>query len=155
MLIVLAIIVLLIYIISPLDILPDIFGPIGRLDDFLLTGFFAYSFMKGKNPLGVIWRLISRMQSAQRMNSQGRGGFMGGGGPKGGNESTKGTLSPWEILEIEPGASEEEIQKAYKRQLSKYHPDRVNHLGKELRDLAHQKTIQIQQAYEALMQSRR
>ena len=40
LLIVLAIIVLLIYIISPLDILPDIFGPIGRLDDLLLTGFF-------------------------------------------------------------------------------------------------------------------
>ena len=59
-------------------------------------------------------------------------------------------LDPWEVLEVEPGASSEEIQAAYKAQLLKYHPDRVNHLGDEFQQLAHRKTLAIRQAYTIL-----
>ena len=59
-------------------------------------------------------------------------------------------LDPWEVLEVEPGASSEEIQAAYKAQLLKYHPDRVSHLGDEFQQLAHRKTLAIRQAYTIL-----
>ena len=59
-------------------------------------------------------------------------------------------LDPWEVLELEPGASSEEIQAAYKAQLLKYHPDRVSHLGDEFQQLAHRKTLAIRQAYTIL-----
>lgn len=59
-------------------------------------------------------------------------------------------LDPWQVLQLEPGASPEEIHAAYKAQLLKYHPDRVSHLGDELQQLAHRKTLAIRQAYTIL-----
>lgn len=56
-------------------------------------------------------------------------------------------LDPWQVLQLEPGASLEEIDAAYKAQLLKYHPDRVSHLGDEFQQLAHRKTLAIRQAY--------
>lgn len=60
------------------------------------------------------------------------------------------TLDPWQILHLEPGASPEVIDAAYKAQLLKYHPDRVSHLGDEFQQLAHRKTLAIRQAYTIL-----
>lgn len=60
------------------------------------------------------------------------------------------SLDPWQVLQLEPGASLEEIQAAYKAQLLKYHPDRVSHLGDEFQQLAHRKTLAIRQAYAIL-----
>ncbi len=34
--------------------------------------------------------------------------------------------------------------------MKKYHPDRVADLGEELRKVAHEKSVEIQRAYEAL-----
>jgi DnaJ family protein C protein 9 len=34
-------------------------------------------------------------------------------------------VNPYEVLEIQPGASLEEIKRAYRRMALKYHPDRV------------------------------
>lgn len=59
-------------------------------------------------------------------------------------------LDPWQVLQLEPGASPDEIHAAYKAQLLKYHPDRVSHLGDELQQLAHRKTLAIRQAYTIL-----
>ena len=67
------------------------------------------------------------------------------------DESRKAELlDPWEILHLEPGASQEVIDAAYKEQLLKYHPDRVSHLGDEFQRLAHRKTLAIRQAYTIL-----
>jgi preprotein translocase subunit Sec63 len=54
---------------------------------------------------------------------------------------------PYAVLGVRPGASAEEITKAYRAQLRRYHPDHVAHLGDELQTLAHQKTLDIQRAY--------
>jgi DnaJ-class molecular chaperone len=59
-------------------------------------------------------------------------------------------LDPWQVLHLEPGASSEVIDAAYKAQLLKYHPDRVSHLGDEFQQLAHRKTLAIRQAYTIL-----
>ena len=40
-----------------------------------------------------------------------------------------------EVLEVLPAASSREIQAAYRKQMSQYHPDKVATLGQELREL--------------------
>ena len=57
---------------------------------------------------------------------------------------------PHEILGVSRNASAEEIQSAYRTLATQYHPDKVQHLGSELRELAHRKMIEIQSAYEQL-----
>ena len=51
------------------------------------------------------------------------------------------------VLELEPGTSAEAIKRAYKEQLMKYHPDRVQHLGKEFQQMAEHKTKLITEAF--------
>lgn len=53
-----------------------------------------------------------------------------------------------EILEIPINADLETIQNSYRRLVKEYHPDKVNNMGKEIRELAQKKTIEINQAYE-------
>jgi len=60
---------------------------------------------------------------------------------------------PYELLGITYGATADEITRAYRAQLMRYHPDRVAGLGEELQRLAHERTIAIQRAYAALRES--
>jgi hypothetical protein len=62
---------------------------------------------------------------------------------------------PYELLGVSPEASDSAIRKRYKKLLLDYHPDRVNHLGEEIRDLAARKTTEINQAYAAIKELRR
>ena len=56
----------------------------------------------------------------------------------------------YEILEISPSASIDEIKKAYRKMAKKYHPDRVEHLGKEHKKGAEEKFKEVLKAYEQL-----
>ncbi|MEZ4873283.1 MAG: DnaJ domain-containing protein [Bdellovibrionales bacterium] len=60
---------------------------------------------------------------------------------------------PYQILEIHSKANGTEIKRAYLRQMAKYHPDKVEHLGEELQVLAQQKTREIGWAYDTLTKS--
>ena len=51
------------------------------------------------------------------------------------------------VLKVAPSASVDEIRRAYKLQMSQYHPDKVAALGAELRELAERKTKDITEAY--------
>lgn len=53
-----------------------------------------------------------------------------------------------EILEIPINADLETIKNSYRRLVKEYHPDKVSNMGKEIRQLAQKKTIEINQAYE-------
>ena len=59
---------------------------------------------------------------------------------------------PYEVLGISPGASEEEIKKAYRDLARKYHPD--NYQNNPLADLAQEKMKDINEAYDALTKKR-
>lgn len=59
-----------------------------------------------------------------------------------------------DILGVSPVADVEQIRDAYKRLISKYHPDKVDSLGQELRDLAEHKTQEITLAYREGMRAR-
>ena len=67
----------------------------------------------------------------------------------------KNVDSDYKILEITPDASDEEIKKAYRKMAKKYHPDKVNHLGEDVKQQAEEKFRQVQEAYENLKRSRR
>jgi DnaJ like chaperone protein len=59
-----------------------------------------------------------------------------------------GNRRDYDVLGVSPSAAPEEIKGAYRELVKKYHPDRVAHLGDEFRQLAHEKFLQVQQAYE-------
>ena len=56
-----------------------------------------------------------------------------------------------DVLDISAMASREEIVAAYKRRISEYHPDKVATMGCEIRDLAQQRSAQINAAYDEAM----
>ncbi|MFA5046712.1 MAG: TerB family tellurite resistance protein [Paludibacter sp.] len=60
----------------------------------------------------------------------------------------------YKSLEIEPSATNEEIKKAYRRMAMKYHPDKVNDLGDEVKKSATEKFRSINEAYESLKKQR-
>ena len=83
----------------------------------------------------------------------------GGGYSSGGSESTGGyrshTLdSDYQILEISPNASDDEVKRAYRTLAKKYHPDRVAHLGDDMRKAAEEKFARLSQAYDNIRKAR-
>ncbi len=56
----------------------------------------------------------------------------------------------FKILEIEKTATPEDIKKAYKKMVFKYHPDKVSHLGEEHQLVAHEKIVKVNEAYNTL-----
>ena len=58
------------------------------------------------------------------------------------------------ILGVPAEATADQVREAYKHLISKYHPDKVDALGQEIRDLAERKTQEITAAYREAMRSR-
>ena len=58
---------------------------------------------------------------------------------------------PRVILNVSRYATKDQIKKAYKELIKKYHPDKVAYLGDEFQKMAHKKMVNIQKAYETLM----
>jgi len=56
----------------------------------------------------------------------------------------------YSILDIPQNSTIEQIKSAYRVKLKEYHPDKVAHLGEELKQLAAKKILQINGAYEFL-----
>jgi len=70
------------------------------------------------------------------------------------DSASLGASGDFETLGVKTGASREEVRSAYRALVKKYHPDRVQHLGEEFRELAQQKFIAIQTSYERICASR-
>ena len=60
----------------------------------------------------------------------------------------------YKILEIESSATNDEVKKAYYEQMTKYHPDRVNHLGEHLKKFANEYCVRLNEAYERIKKKR-
>jgi DnaJ like chaperone protein len=62
----------------------------------------------------------------------------------------------YQVLEVDPKASNEDVSKAYRRQLSKHHPDKLkaNGLPDSMLEHAKQRTQQIIEAYELIKSAR-
>ncbi|MCL2245813.1 MAG: DnaJ domain-containing protein [Lentimicrobiaceae bacterium] len=84
-------------------------------------------------------------------------GNMGGGSYSSSSSNYRPTYNienDYRILEIDSSASEEEIKKAYRKQAMKHHPDKVNHLGDEIRKAAEERFAKLNESYERIKKAR-
>jgi len=133
----------ILYILSAIDFIPDVFPIFGRLDDLAVA-------------IGLVWFFTSWLPENRHriywFKSQSRDETSTGGGER--SERVAGNpapeFDPFKILNVSRGASSGEIKHAYREMLSKYHPDKVAHLGQEFQQMAHGKVIEITKAYEML-----
>ncbi|HEX3645226.1 MAG TPA: J domain-containing protein [Vicinamibacterales bacterium] len=56
----------------------------------------------------------------------------------------------YELLEIPPQASTEDVKRSFRAQIARYHPDKVQHLGKEFQSLAADRAAELTEAYRIL-----
>ena len=146
------------YLISPVDIIPDILVPyLGWLDDGLVLWCVYYLLRYQQLP----WFLFKKkpfpgqhQAGAARMRTspgnQKRRDHTSRNPRETPRPKPKTPEPEYEILGVRPDATWKEIQTAYKDRIKKYHPDKLNHLGEEFSDLANEKFLEIQQAYERL-----
>ena len=125
----------LLYFINPYDVVPDfLLGP-GWLDDLAVFGV-------------VLWWMSRRKRAHQASSTS--SAYAGKGREAPGRQEVP-EEDPHKILGVQRGASKQEITGVYKRLAAQYHPDKVQHLGKEFQDLAHKKFVAIQKAYDTLI----
>lgn len=63
-------------------------------------------------------------------------------------------VGPYSVLGLDSNATDDEVKKAYRRLAMKYHPDRVENLGEEVRLNAETQFKRINEAYETIKVSR-
>jgi hypothetical protein len=56
----------------------------------------------------------------------------------------------YDLLQVGPAAPADEIKRAFRREIARYHPDKVQHLGSEFQTIAATKAADLTQAYETL-----
>jgi DnaJ like chaperone protein len=60
----------------------------------------------------------------------------------------------YDVLEIVPAATDEEVKKAYRKMAVKYHPDKVSYLGEEIQKAANEKFKKVNEAYQLISRER-
>jgi hypothetical protein len=144
------------YIISPINLIPDVIPYIGRLDDIFIAFLTIYYLRYGRLPgfMSGLGRLlgIGRPPGGSGSGDAGeRAQYRHDHDAAGGDP----TLDPYAVLGVEPGASQAEIHSAYREAAQRFHPDKVSHLGEEFQVLAQKKFVEIQKAYEVLKNGKR
>jgi DnaJ like chaperone protein len=130
------------YVVSMIDLIPGI-GPISLLDDIAVI-------------IGLVWFFTSWLPRNShriywfRPHTQDRTADNKAGASRPSSDNGAADFDPFAALGLAPGAQPEEIKRAYRAMLSKYHPDKVNHLGTEFQQMAHQKVLEIRKAYDIL-----
>jgi curved DNA-binding protein CbpA len=56
----------------------------------------------------------------------------------------------YDLLNVEPTASPEDVKRAFRQQIARYHPDKVQHLGVEFQGLAAERAAELTEAYRVL-----
>jgi hypothetical protein len=129
-----------VYLVFPFDVVPDMFGAVGRIDDLAAIALLAWFYH----------RHVSRLRGADSDRSREAGSGAGAQGARASQEPQSEAFDPHAVLGIPRSASAPEIQAAYRSRMKEYHPDKVAHLGIELQQLAHAKSQEIQRAYRRL-----
>ena len=146
---ILLIILAVLYILSPFDILPDFLIGWGWLDDAVILGFL----------LRYFYNLKKKRQAFRKYSQHHQNTADAGPRTAENNQSRTHTAEesssafhrdPYQVLDIERGASPDKIKQAFRQLAAKYHPDKVEHLGAEFKALAEQRFKEIQRAYEEL-----
>lgn len=129
--------------------------------------------------LGISGMEFAQMEALQRLRRQFASGGLGGGQwdpgaapggsrsqsggygsdgshSRGGGGRSRSLAAYYAELEVEASASDSEVTKAYRRQMSRHHPDKLvaNGLPESMARIAKEKTQRIQQAYEEIRAAR-
>jgi len=139
----------ILYVLSPYDLIPDFFIGVGWLDDLLVL-FLLWRYVLSPNKRPFPSWASTRKKPGAHSSSGARSREDHQAGPSSPGEQGV-EADPYRILGLEPGASREEISRAYRQLAGKYHPDKVQHLGEEFKALAEKRFIEIQKAYSYLM----
>lgn len=87
----------------------------------------------------------------------GSGGYSGGSSYSGSSYSSSYSQQrkdPYKVLGIDSTATDEEVKKAYRRLAMKYHPDKVEGMGEEVKKNAEAQFREINEAYEQIKTAR-
>jgi hypothetical protein len=57
----------------------------------------------------------------------------------------------YDLLGLPPGAPSDDIKQAFRREIARYHPDKVHHLGVEFQEIAAVRAAELTEAYRILM----
>ncbi len=57
----------------------------------------------------------------------------------------------YELLDVAPNAHADEIKRAFRREIARYHPDKVQHLGPEFQEIAATRAAELTEAYRVLI----
>ncbi len=134
----------LVYLLLPRDLVPDFLGRgLGLVDDLALIAGLRWYYRRRLRNLAA--EEAARATDAGRAEQDRRSRHEPATEPRDETPS-----DPYRVLGVGRSASQEEIRAAYRARMREYHPDRVAHLGEELQRLAHQKTLEIQEAFERL-----
>jgi DnaJ like chaperone protein len=100
--------------------------------------------------LGMSGLEFAHMEAAQRARQRSRSG------PSGRPGAEKPLAECYAELEVSAGISDQEVTKAYRRQMSRHHPDKLvaNGLPESMAQVAKEKTQRIQEAYETIRTAR-
>ena len=144
------IILALLYVLNPYDLFPDLVIGWGWIDDLVILGIlwrYFYLWKKKKERLHEYYQSGRDTRDDERHNkTAGENSFRSDSQA----QDATAIWDPYKILEIDRGASQEDIKKAYRQLAGKYHPDKVEHLGAEFKVLAEKRFKEIQQAYQEL-----
>jgi DnaJ like chaperone protein len=138
------------YTLNPYDLFPDLIVGWGWIDDLIVWGLLWRYLLSQKNKYSNYQRFYKRphdfFENKQGHYSSGQQGS----GPKFKYTDRTAAWDPYQVLGIDPKASPAEIKKAYRELVNKYHPDKLEHLGDEFKQLAEMRFKDIQKAYEEL-----
>jgi preprotein translocase subunit Sec63 len=112
------------YVICPYDVFPDFFIGLGWIDDLAILGLLWWYF--------YVYRKRRSQKEKQHERRDGA------------------SITPHSVLGVDRNASPDEIKQAFRRLANQYHPDKVQHLGREFKELAEKRFKEIQKAYREL-----
>lgn len=119
------------YLLFRYDLIPDVIRPVGFLDDFAVLFYL------------LVWRKLRRPARPAPSADSGQTSTQS-------QSKSSAELDPWSVLALPPDASLDQVKHRYRELLAKYHPDKVSHLGSEFQEIAHEKVLELQVAYEAI-----
>lgn len=111
-----------------------------------------------RNGLGInvgdYLSMLERYSYSYANTSNNRESSSHSGGSRTGSSSNNYAKDPYKILGLDSSATDEDVKRAYRRFAMKYHPDKVEHLGEEMKRNAEKQFREINEAYEQIKAAR-
>jgi len=106
--------------------------------------------------LGISRLELAHLEAALRARQRPRGANGGAGAGPRPAAAAASVADFYAELEVSPDISDQEVTRAYRRQMSRHHPDKLvaNGLPESMAEMAKEKTQRIQEAYEGIRAAR-